>query len=171
MLQLKKIAATAVLWLGCVGFAQATGYWIELDPTEDYFKRVPLYYTDYIADQYYIEVAPELLNKEITVHWNNTYYDHGMFISRVVGYDENDDMIFDLSGQGQSQTFILESSRYTFMAVASGFKGTGNTSWGGYDIKISFNTSPVPEPETYAMLLAGLGVVGMVARRRKLKVN
>ena len=28
-------------------------------------------------------------------------------------------------------------------------------------------TSPVPEPETYAMLLAGLGLVSAVARRRK----
>lgn len=28
--------------------------------------------------------------------------------------------------------------------------------------------APVPEPETYGMLLAGLGVLGMVARRRKL---
>jgi hypothetical protein len=28
-------------------------------------------------------------------------------------------------------------------------------------------TAPVPEPETYAMLLAGLGVLGAVARRRK----
>lgn len=27
--------------------------------------------------------------------------------------------------------------------------------------------APVPEPETYAMLLAGLGVMGFVARRRK----
>lgn len=27
--------------------------------------------------------------------------------------------------------------------------------------------APVPEPETYAMLLAGLGMVGLVARRRK----
>ena len=28
--------------------------------------------------------------------------------------------------------------------------------------------SPVPEPETYGMLLAGLGMIGFVARRRKL---
>ncbi|MDR1854073.1 MAG: PEP-CTERM sorting domain-containing protein [Azoarcus sp.] len=30
--------------------------------------------------------------------------------------------------------------------------------------------SPAPEPETYAMLLAGLGVVGLVARRRRKQV-
>ena len=29
--------------------------------------------------------------------------------------------------------------------------------------------NPIPEPETYAMLLAGLGVLGLVARRRKQK--
>ncbi|MES2553545.1 MAG: FxDxF family PEP-CTERM protein, partial [Pseudomonadota bacterium] len=28
-------------------------------------------------------------------------------------------------------------------------------------------TSAVPEPETYGMMLAGLGLMGFVARRRK----
>ena len=30
--------------------------------------------------------------------------------------------------------------------------------------------APIPEPETYAMLLAGLGLLGFAARRRKLKL-
>ena len=34
--------------------------------------------------------------------------------------------------------------------------------------KISFQVTAVPEPETYALMLAGLGVIGFVARRRKL---
>jgi len=29
------------------------------------------------------------------------------------------------------------------------------------------NITPVPEPETYAMLLAGLGLLGFMAHRRK----
>jgi hypothetical protein len=33
---------------------------------------------------------------------------------------------------------------------------------------IGFTTlAPIPEPETYAMLVAGLGVIGFKARRRK----
>lgn len=30
-------------------------------------------------------------------------------------------------------------------------------------------TAPVPEPETYTMLLAGMGLMGAIARRRKQK--
>jgi len=34
-------------------------------------------------------------------------------------------------------------------------------------ISYSVNVTPVPEPETYSMLLAGIGLVGAAARRRK----
>jgi hypothetical protein len=45
---------------------------------------------------------------------------------------------------------------------------TGNAtgSQGGF-YSITSAVTPVPEPETYAMLLAGLGVVGSLYRRRK----
>ena len=33
----------------------------------------------------------------------------------------------------------------------------------------ALHTAPVPEPESYAMLLAGLGLMGTIARRRKTK--
>jgi hypothetical protein len=35
----------------------------------------------------------------------------------------------------------------------------------GNDVLVEI--SPVPEPETYAMMLAGLGLVGFMGRRRK----
>jgi hypothetical protein len=34
---------------------------------------------------------------------------------------------------------------------------------------ISIDVAAVPEPETYAMLLAGLGLLGFAARRKKLQ--
>ena len=38
-------------------------------------------------------------------------------------------------------------------------------------IRGSISISPVPEPETYAMLLAGLGLMGAVVRRRSMRKN
>jgi hypothetical protein len=35
------------------------------------------------------------------------------------------------------------------------------------DLVVGVNVAAVPEPETYALMLAGLGVVGFVARRRR----
>lgn len=35
------------------------------------------------------------------------------------------------------------------------------------DLLVGVNISPIPEPETYALLLAGLGMMGFMARRRR----
>lgn len=62
----------------------------------------------------------------------------------------------------------------------------GGTYWGGLDadgsiqnlgrvvfpgstFDIKVQAAPIPEPETYALMLAGLGLLGVVARRRKQK--
>jgi len=53
----------------------------------------------------------------------------------------------------------LTAGQYHYTVTASGPVG-GSYSFGSY-------ITPVPEPETYALMLAGLGVMGFVARRRK----
>ena len=35
------------------------------------------------------------------------------------------------------------------------------------NVVLTETTPPVPEPETYAMFLAGLGLIGAIARRRR----
>jgi hypothetical protein len=39
------------------------------------------------------------------------------------------------------------------------------------DLRINADVTPVPEPETYAMMLAGLGLLGLAQRRRKQKLS
>lgn len=63
------------------------------------------------------------------------------------------------------------STWHTYNALTSGnyyyeIQGEATGSQGGF-YSITSTVAPVPEPETYAMLLAGLGVVGSLYRRRK----
>lgn len=57
----------------------------------------------------------------------------------------------------------------------NGAPGAFDDNNGAYQIRVGINESPnnpitpVPEPETYAMMLAGLGLLGFVAGRRKQK--
>jgi PEP-CTERM motif len=46
-------------------------------------------------------------------------------------------------------------------------RGTVSGSSGGSYAGVLNLTNPVPEPETYAMMLAGLGLMGFMSRRRK----
>jgi len=50
---------------------------------------------------------------------------------------------------------LTESSQGVQFAVASGFRNV--------------TVTPAPEPESWAMLLAGLGLMGTIARRRSVR--
>ncbi len=55
----------------------------------------------------------------------------------------------------------------TFSGLTVGTKYWINVVGAGTQASYAVTLAPVPEPETYALLLAGLGLVGAVARRRK----
>jgi hypothetical protein len=67
-----------------------------------------------------------------------------------------------------SQTFAVnDGAPQTF--TFSGFTNLASVTWADnatYHQFDNVNIAPVPEPETYAMFLAGLGLMGFAARRR-----
>ncbi|WP_348698165.1 PEP-CTERM sorting domain-containing protein [Duganella fentianensis] len=61
--------------------------------------------------------------------------------------------------------FVAGDNKLEF--VVTNFAGSSGNPTGLRVEFTSSNVAAVPEPETYAMLLAGLGMVGALARRRK----
>ena len=90
----------------------------------------------------------------------------GLFNSSGNLIDMNDDISDDnydslLTRSVSAGTYYVAVTGYN---LAQDFSGTGDKNW-PYVLTIS--AAPVPEPESYAMFLAGLGIIGAVARRRK----
>lgn len=81
-------------------------------------------------------------------------------------FSSTNSLIFDLDATPGSTDQIKVGSG-TFLPGDYYFNVAGNADGlNGGQYVFAVTTLPVPEPETYAMLLAGLGLVGVMARRR-----
>lgn len=72
-------------------------------------------------------------------------------------FNDNLNGLFTLTG---GTTYSVKVSGHTLASIPGG-SGTVTVS------ALNAVVTAVPEPESYAMLLAGLGLIGVVARRRK----
>jgi hypothetical protein len=64
----------------------------------------------------------------------------------------------------KGQTNIYGTFQY-LLGFNDSYKGDAD--YDDFVVGVNFVASPVPEPETYAMILAGLGLVGFSIRRRR----
>ena len=93
-------------------------------------------------------------------------YSFSLFMSTMV-YAEavyTYDVVLDGEYRGEHQMFgvDLSSGKHTLTLSMDGLPGAQKEPYNGL-----LAVTAVPEPETYAMFLAGLGIMGALARRRK----
>jgi len=89
-----------------------------------------------------------------------------------IGYDDDGGAIY---GAGYDAFLSQALVAGTYYVAVSGYNDSAFTSkvssmvpeGKNFAYELAINIAPVPEPESYAMLLAGLGLIGAIARRRR----
>lgn len=73
-----------------------------------------------------------------------------------------------ISVSGQTVSGVEGNGTVQFMGTFTSISWVNpvREDWYGFNVGVA-NIAAVPEPETYALMLAGLGVMGFVARRRR----
>ena len=106
-----------------------------------------------------------------TYHMNGTGdFDYGVVWGGGPGggnADPNNVLSFTISGTGLTLASLEQNALGQFFAADILSGTTGLT--GAVDASDRLPPTSIPEPETYAMMLAGLGLMAFVARRRKQK--
>jgi hypothetical protein len=166
-MKIKSLVAAAVLAVSCVGTAQAASFtfagswrvdqgrnW-QANPAVYSGQEAAAFLFGGIASDYAISTFADLSNITHTA-WYSIW---GVAGGTVFA----DDVHHDLGGSGYNSGGYTNSAYSAY--VSDNALGAQYTN---YAYRVS-DIAPVPEPATYAMLLAGLGLMGGMARRRKQK--
>jgi hypothetical protein len=106
--------------------------------------------------------------KEISFLWGSP----DLFNILTVKSSDGSSAMFTAAGMGFSVTNGNQSfAQYVTFVAAAGtmitsliFDNSPNRN--AFEVA-NFNVTPVPEPETFALILAGLGAIGFITRRRR----
>ena len=159
-MKLRHIAAAAVLVASGSAFAVGPGSLGTIDNT-------PISISDIVAPGIFQDVFSFTLADPGSLSGNAVAINFGKYnilgltvklqdsSFAVIGTDSNPADGFTFSG--------LSAGKYALNVLGYATGKSGGFYSGGFIAE----TAPVPEPETYALLLAGLGMVGFMASRRK----
>jgi hypothetical protein len=156
----KIVAASALVLASASSFASALGS-IDLSSGSGFFGNTP------IAGAFVDTIT-------FTVVTASTF--SGSITAVVNGTQDVDFTSIVVTPGALAFTSVLGDPAELWATPAAGFgltpgvytltlTGTNSASRGSYGGNLAL--TPVPEPETYAMFLAGLGFVGFLARRRR----
>ncbi|MBP6899127.1 MAG: PEP-CTERM sorting domain-containing protein [Burkholderiaceae bacterium] len=177
---IRKLLLSSLIALGAAGGAQADNYYStnfgDITPEFDTAGTATVGVGAFVYDFFFSASVPYIGSVTVgdlpTVIQNTQKYDiTGLSLSLwadngTVGSKDAADVFLGSFGSGE---YISTQTPGAFTPGSYFFEVTGagaGTSGGRFAYTASA-VSAVPEPETYALLFAGLGVVGFVARRRR----
>jgi hypothetical protein len=92
-------------------------------------------------------------------------FDNNYFATGTLPFD-NAGLLFTFGSQGYEGNVYQANSGNGLAFVTTAPVGLSAGSWNSERAMSTYSVAAVPEPGTYAMMLAGLGLMGFIARRK-----